>query len=328
MFSWSERQYLLFPWADGGNLFEFWNENNAYSNRTKIAQNNIPDIVEQLMGMAKDLEALHNFKHGNADSYRHGDLKPDNILIFDRKLRLGTWKMADLGLAQYKTMNTKDRGNHRYLGLTSTAGSGTMSYMPPESAQQADTPTSRLYDIWSVGCIILQLLTWLLYGIEGIDQLAKETQSIDKQQSSYWTADYIKKKLYNIAIAPKAIELMDRMSNDLKASKALQDLLGIVKHHLLVVKLPKSATTPMPQGRANAGELYSLLKKIQEQGRQDTTYWLVEDGSKLVKHRKQLSSETLQVPQKGANHPNVLATKVSAILQIPAFRDGIMNHYS
>lgn len=265
MFSIGNKQYFVFPWASGGNLRNLWKKHDGYYGqygRLDIACRLIPAIVEQLVGLADALKVLHAFHHGNAASYRHGDLKPENILIFDYKDHRfpGVWKMADLGLARYHTTATGDR-----VYVTSNSGAGTISYQPPESIRAKAAATSRLYDIWSMGCILLQLMTWLLYGIEKIDELTTRTTPsvFARDQSSYWTATYHGGKYHNIRIHPEVQEHIRQMKRDVQGSKALQKLLSFIEDKLLVVKCPPKATITARGCRTNAADLHQSLKKLQ-----------------------------------------------------------------
>lgn len=283
-----KKQYFVFPWADGGNLLSLWKSRDSHDHRSDIARRYIPDILNQLVGLTGALKRLHTFHHGNAASYRHGDLKPENILIFNIKNQksLGVWKMADLGLARYHMAATGDR-----LRTKSNSGAGTISYQPPETVNAKIAPTSRLYDVWSVGCILLQLLTWLLYGTGKIDELTRSTKSVFAQdESSYWSASWNETQGYHdIKIHSSVKKHMKQMKQDLQGSKALRDLLSIVEHRLLVVKLPPSATSSQPGRRANALELHDSVKGIQA-ACSDQSYWF--SGVNIVKQ-----ASLLQIPQ-------------------------------
>lgn len=285
-----KKQYFVFPWADGGNLLNLWKSRDSHHDRSSITRQHIPDILNQLVGLAGALTRLHAFHHGNSDSYRHGDLKPENILIFDRKNHdsLGVWKMADLGLARYHMAATGDR-----LPTRSNGGAGTISYQPPETINAKFAATSRLYDVWSMGCIILQLMTWLLYGTRKVDELTRNTKSVfAKGESSYWSAAWTEKDGYhNIDIHPSVKNHIAQMKWDLQAggSEALRHLLCIVEHKLLVVKLPPGATKLQPGCRVNAADLYLSLLRIQAACK-DQRYWF--SGGNVVKQ-----ASHLQIPQ-------------------------------
>lgn len=97
-----DNRYLLFRWADGGNLQEFW-QNNA---KPQLTSNLVQDVIKQLRGLAHALEKLHGYGGGDS-SYRHGDMKPENILRVRTRpvaegqnsdIDVGIMKIADMGL--------------------------------------------------------------------------------------------------------------------------------------------------------------------------------------------------------------------------------------
>lgn len=311
-----KRQYFLFPWADGGNLANFWRSRNSYRDRFIIADQHISSIVHQLVGLAGALEKLHAFSHGSSASYRHGDLKPENILIFDINNPgfLGTWKMADLGLAKYHILSTDGR-----VKPSSNFGAGTISYQPPESFRPRAAPTSRLYDIWSMGCIILQLMTWLLYGIEKVNELMMETKSVfTNGESSYWTATSWDEAAghRNIKIQSAVQDHMAKMKLRVEGSRALQDLLFIIEQKLLVVQLPPNATTAKQGCRTNAADLHRSLQRI-ENNCKDPGYW--KSGHNIVKQ-----ASSLQIPQ-GQNLGVGLRNKVSSNFLISSIQDKLFH---
>lgn len=291
------KQYFIFPWAKGGNLWDLWKELDSHEDRSNIARRHIPDIIGQLVGLTGALKTLHDFSNGNSGSYRHGDLKPENILVFDThtQIRLGTWKLADLGLARYHLEATGNR-----INATSNTGAGTISYQPPESALNKARPTSRLYDIWSMGCIILQLITWLVYGTAKIKEITRQTKSPSTSESTYWKASWDDKRpggFYDIKIHHLITQHMEQLKCDLRGSPALLTLLSIVKDKLLVVKRPLSATKSMPGCRTNAKDLHQSLREIQTAGKPDQAYWISES---IVKQ-----ASTLHVPH-GRGHGSAM----------------------
>lgn len=100
-----QERFLMFEWADGGNLREFWDKNNPHLSSTLVK-----DVLLQLRGLADALEEIH-FRN-----FRHGDLKPENILQVkssrrpnSSKLHVGTLKICDMGLTKYHIMATQLR---------------------------------------------------------------------------------------------------------------------------------------------------------------------------------------------------------------------------
>lgn len=297
MFAIGKKQYFVFPWANGGNLLDLWRSRNSHHDRSLIARQHIPDIVNQLVGMTYALATLHAFSHGQAGSYRHGDLKPENVLIFDTNQDdfLGNWKMADLGLARYHIAATGDR-----IYVTSNSGAGTISYQPPESFKSGASPTSRLYDIWSMGCILLQLMTWLLYGTRKIDELTRNTKSaFAKDESSYWTACWNDKRGYHkVKVHLSVKNHIEEMKRDVQGSQALQDLLSIIEDKLLVVQLPEKANIPKMGCRTSAADLHESLRTIQKECG-NPSYWLSNRSIVKQASHPRISREQATLVRKG-----------------------------
>ncbi|KAL3600103.1 hypothetical protein FPOAC2_04334 [Fusarium poae] len=85
---------------------------------------------------------------------RHGDLKPENILWFpDLDDPIGILKISDLGQAQIHSTISKTRRESN--------GIHTLTYRPPESDIEPYL-IRQSGDIWSLGCIILEFITWAL----------------------------------------------------------------------------------------------------------------------------------------------------------------------
>lgn len=257
------RQYFMFPLANGGNLLDFIDGNKD----RQLDHDFVKDIVKQLTGVAGALDRLHDYKHKQLiGSYRHGDLKPENILIHGQ-----TWKITDLGLAKFHEIATGERKP------TTTQLGGTVSYEPPEVFQAgARGPTTRLFDIWSMGCIILQLSIWLLDGYGRLSILNKELYDARARGSLLWCQD---SPHGPARVHPAAIELMNCIrANQQRAatSLAVGDLLDLVQRKLLVVPLPPRLRGLFRNGiqyRANARELHETLQKILRRGDRDDAYW-------------------------------------------------------
>ncbi|KAI1375790.1 kinase-like protein [Hypoxylon crocopeplum] len=161
-----------------------WMRNNA----PPILESEKADILKCASGLADGLEFLHSEirdRDGNRMVCYHMDLKPANILIFrdDRKPDQLIWKISDFGMSRVRVLHTP-RDTDRDLGsLFQRRGdemtiSGTVNrrfvgtYLAPES-QESMRKMNEKSDIWSLGCVISAVLTYLGEGQAGVDEYSE-----------------------------------------------------------------------------------------------------------------------------------------------------------
>lgn len=254
------KHYLMFEWASGGNLRDLWKSENQPVGSSLTAKC-VKDTLVQLRGLSWALTTTHypstsnlNIPKQNPDemtNMRHGDIKPENILWFKEEKHngLGVLKIGDWGLAKDHIVATELRSQK------SSTRHGTLRYEAPErvtgldqNAQSSKTiKISRLYDLWSMGCVIFEYIVWLLYGFDGLSDF----QSLDIP--SFYHA-YEENGIQKARIHPDVDRWMIHMAKDQACREtAIGDLLKIVQKRLLVVKLhPKTASfyddqiTPSP----------------------------------------------------------------------------------
>lgn len=195
-FNHQNRYYLLFPWADGGNLMSYWKRNPK-----PVVAETILWVAEQCHGLATALDHIHDVysspnilgrddmlePEASAKRFgRHGDIKPENVLQFpSNNHELGVLKLSDFGLTVFHGAKSKSRDR---LDPSRRA----LTYNPPESVE--DVNISRRYDIWCLGCLYLEFVTWLLIGFEGIE--AFSTKRWDERHSNQTIAsdEYFRKE--------------------------------------------------------------------------------------------------------------------------------------
>ncbi|KAF2182446.1 kinase-like protein [Zopfia rhizophila CBS 207.26] len=147
-----EKMFFMFQWADGGSLRDFWQKHP----KPNLDGDLIRDILVQLRGLASALSALHNYnardERESLESYRHGDLKPENIL---RRPRTST----------------------RY---------DTVRYEAPEAVIGLRQARPRRYDVWSMGCIIMEMIIWLLYGYDALIKFNAELKGDSSDEAGFY----------------------------------------------------------------------------------------------------------------------------------------------
>lgn len=321
-----DEHYLIFEWADGGNLRSFWE-----MFAQPLTPGLVKDVLGQLSGLARALDQVHNPKSENSGQhFRHGDLKPENILWFkDRhdSTSIGTLKIGDWGLTKQHNESTELRT------IQTSTGFGTRRYEPPEEQTTSgnnlivsdDTgrfgrKRSRLYDLWAMGCIWLEFLIWLMYGMDGLKRFNRAFNQGRTESCSYYEMDGNgEAKVHRVAL-----QWMEHMAQDpvcQVGQTALGDLLEFIRDRLLVVKLPQNLGTTIafsqiihPSGanrslhsekdcRARAKDLCNRMEDIMTDV-DDASYWL--PGTPL--------SPPVPAPEDvGGHQPRILPTELSAL---------------
>jgi len=116
----------------------------------------------QMLGIAKGLNELLTKSTDGAEGTYHFDLKPANILASGPRPKDFTFLIADFGLSFRKSSDDVKR-----CSLTDTPKLGGV-YTPPELR---DIQVTRKYDIWSFGCILLEVSAFAIDSYYGIDRL-------------------------------------------------------------------------------------------------------------------------------------------------------------
>jgi len=118
---------LVLQLIPGGDLFE-----------RIVSEQHIPEPIAKngIKSICSALEFIH--RHG----ITHRDMKPENIMLSDKKSSKAQWYITDFGLSSFKTvMRTK---------------CGTWAYCAPEVRTRASY-TSKI-DMWSIGVIMYSCL--------------------------------------------------------------------------------------------------------------------------------------------------------------------------
>lgn len=153
-FSWSDQLFLVYPWAIG-NLIDFWRAQLSPERDTYLAR----WFSKQCLGIAEGLKVIHDAKV--SESYvrtRNGFLKPENILWFKDQGPLGILKISDFGLRPKSAALSRTYRSPEY-GITKIV--------------------SPSCEIWALGCILLEFVTWYVQGWEGVERFSKERRVDD-----------------------------------------------------------------------------------------------------------------------------------------------------
>jgi len=159
---------MIFPLADC-DLYTYWETHNSplMDGLKNPQQDHMFWITAQITGIVSALTVIHNVGSAYNPSRnlgRHGDLKADNILCFQSSTGpYGTLVLSDFGLSSLRKQTTELREATRDKIMAFTPG-----YRPPECDMEHNIARSRRSDIWSLGCLLLEMACWILKGRNGL----------------------------------------------------------------------------------------------------------------------------------------------------------------
>lgn len=261
-FVFSSKYHMIYEKADC-NVEEFMKR---YANPGKLANFTSADLAQQLFGLADALCFIHNQgssesredmkllgvpkKSGRKSGYIH-DIKPENLLMFIYN-RLGGktywFRMSDFSCAKVVDILETVSGKNRDSWKTSSS-SGTPVYRAPEAITEGRT--SRPYDLFSLGCVFLELLVWFLDGYGALKTFRDQRECFLSPDTYEDEGFYHKTKedeqfRLRGAVAEKIEDVKSRCSGTLK------DIADVI---------PKLMQMD-PQQRPTAKQLVAALKSI------------------------------------------------------------------
>lgn len=224
--------FLMFECA-ASNLETFWNlkehESTAMLMATYAEFKLTPEdlarwVAQQCLGMAEALQTLHTIPRtkdqtasASATHGLHGDIKPANILRYtnwkdpkdpvdsnDEPVKalyppLGVLQITDFGLSSIHHTNTAEDIKVRL---------GSSDYKAPEV--HLIYPISQSLDIWTLGCLFLDFLTWLIRGNDARKTFAEKRLRyrglFEGRHSCFFEVREVKKGETRIAKSPAVMK--------------------------------------------------------------------------------------------------------------------------
>ncbi|KAF1948782.1 kinase-like protein [Byssothecium circinans] len=293
--------HLVFPWASG-NLAQFWME--AYPDPQSPPRNHelAQWMAGQCLGLALGLKAIqdnptqepHAESHGKNHG-RHGDLKPENVLWFQppdseaKRNHIGDLKISDFGMVDFHKTDTRSAVPLDKLGMTPT-------YRAPE--WDVKRQVSQSYDLWCMGCVLLEFVEWYLKGKEGVEDFITK-RVVDSitviptfQEDNFFNSNSQSTPPVNLPdLKQKAIgaigkESVRREIHELRhherSSDFILDLLDFIEEHLLRMN---------PKKRAKCNGLVEKLSTIHKRCTIDLRYCT--DRRQMIREKRTTSLSEL-----------------------------------
>lgn len=231
-------------------------------------------VLRQILGLAEALRLIHD--PGDHSFGRHGDLKPENILVFHDYSDTGATRREVLRIADFGLLRFHDKETNQRQSATKTM-TGTRMYEPPETDTRQGDPRSRKYDTWAFGCILLEFLSWLLYGPEEVDRFRQRR-----------TAEYFatgSHKFYVITQSdqgqPSDAEVHPEVCNWLRQVAKDPRCVGDTAFHDILTVIEKCLCVNV-SARAGSSELYDWFNNINTKAQMNKSYILNEAGLNFV----------------------------------------------
>lgn len=246
--------HFVFPFANA-NLRGYWDDTGLpYRNRDTYLW-----FLDQLCGLTSGINAIHNFEatidlpldsaeaapnlkvsvgkyltvaSGEQKYGRHGDIKPENILWSNELSGSGTegiLQLTDMGLGRFHRLESRS-------GIDATGLSGSPTYAPPEVL--LEKKISRSYDIWSLACVFIEFVTWLVEGHEQVYQFSSKRNlevSEDNWDDLYYTIITEDNGSKHAVVRQGVIDWFEHLKEQERCSEMLSAVLDVVEQDMLVV---------------------------------------------------------------------------------------------
>ncbi|KAK3304898.1 kinase-like domain-containing protein [Chaetomium strumarium] len=260
---------VILPWADC-DLKAFWKQDTI---QEPLAKRNLAWLLSQCVGIASGLQKIHRYvttesttdERADVSPHkkiygRHGDIKPENILLFrdhENSKDLGRLVLADFGLSRFHSEITKTY--FTYKDIVST-----VTYRPPECDME-ERHVSRSFDIWSLGCVLLEFVAWYLGGWNLVTEFVTCRQTFNPLYPNWLVDDFFEivrqeRSSPGTVFVRVKCEVQNFVDNTLhahpKCSKPIHDLLDLVMEKMLVVESKDIGK------RADCTEVHTKLQNI------------------------------------------------------------------
>lgn len=218
----SDRFFLVFDWAEA-DLQAYWRKQNP---TPSFNMDTVLWLARQCKGIAHGIAKIHEHPTTRRDPGsslqgdrcvvfgHHGDIKPENVLWFAEPGRedcksAGTLKLSDFGLAEFSVHQTLSMAERSKWSVS-------LGYRAPEADLAPEAAIGRSYDIWTLGCLYLEFITWMLGGSQLLDEFAEKRKTPDAIRHYHNTSAFFELRNDNRgmkAIIKPAVTMVRKLHN-------------------------------------------------------------------------------------------------------------------
>ncbi|KAI1214229.1 kinase-like domain-containing protein [Annulohypoxylon truncatum] len=262
-FKHGDRCCFLFPWADCDLLTYFETKTMPDMNIT-----NFHWVAEQTLNITEAVHHIH-FPPG-VDSLspdmklygRHGDIKAENILVFNEKNN-PLLVLSDFGLGSMHHDWSKSMVPNRQIQATP-------GFRPPECDME-NGHISRAFDVWTLGCVFLDILIWLLGGetlrrsFESDRMAASHPQGL--QTPTYFEVIQTDNGRFGFIIKEQVNKWFAELHRHDRCTDFVHEFLELIQQRMLIVETQS-------EKRARTHDLVASLKTLRDKALRDERYCL------------------------------------------------------
>ncbi|KAI0428344.1 kinase-like protein [Xylaria sp. FL1042] len=256
--------YLIFLWAVE-DLATFWKDNSL--------SNSDPDmsiwVLQQCLGIAEGLQLIHSGQCSSSERHtlrgRHGDIKPTNILRYEltpgsQNLKWGLLKISDFGLTRFHQ-------NDSYRREYTNSPMATRTYRAPEGDLRRKI--SCLWDLWPLGCLYLEFLTWLLQGWHGVVVFSEERHREDQslhydflKEDKFFNMDHMKN--FGACRKDSVRKHIDILHRHPDCTAFIHDFLDLIAEGMIRIR---------EENRAECGQMVQKLEVMKKKCEDNVEYY-------------------------------------------------------
>ncbi|KAI0539472.1 kinase-like domain-containing protein [Xylaria digitata] len=290
------RHYLIFPWATH-DLRSYWEKEQPTPDSENVDL--VQWICKQLWKLSDAVSHIHlldedtNVPEETRLYGRHGDLKSENILWYKSKTGFGNLVITDMGLSK----------THRFESRTYVPQHqviATRRYQPPE-VEYENGKMGRTFDIWTLGCMFLEFLSWLHGGFKALQNMedSMRASSIRRrtETNEYFEWVYVEEvEYYTVRVKKVVTKLIETLRRD--SSQFTYDLLDIIENRMLVVDR---------DDRISAKELVEKMKDLDDRcgGDNGWAYCTQKENRQARAHKPKLQKREFRKDLKTGGKDNV-----------------------
>lgn len=182
--------------------------------------------------------------------YRHGDLTPSNIVWFPDGDKI--WN-SRLSIVDFGESVIRDGSEFHGQGYTHRGTNFNWSYQPPESDSRSTLDSTSAVDIWMLGCVFAEFITWYLLGATAVENdFAQARLEEDEKGGIRVTLDAFYTNVDGRFIAkPGVVRWFDTLLLNPGCTDCVHDFIALARDGMLVA---------MPDQRIQAEILAAELK--------------------------------------------------------------------